>query len=131
MIIYNTDTMSANAPASRIRQRVAHLSAHRSHLERGLLRRRQMLAASLIQRHLGTRQQKRKSRAFYLSWAPQGRTILVYVPQGRIQRVRREVQAWREFRKLCRDWKKLGEQMSALFDQLGHVQARKPVRETR
>jgi len=43
-----------------------------------------MLAASLVERHLGTRRSKRESAAFHLSWAREGRTRLRYVAKDRL-----------------------------------------------
>ena len=112
--------------ASKIRQRLARLTAERSEIERRLLRRRRMIAASLIERHLGTREHKRKSSAFYLSWGREGRTRLLYVPKARLGRVGEQVEAWREYRAALRRWRVLAETMAALFRQLGESQARGP-----
>ncbi len=112
--------------ASRIRQQLARLRTERSRVEEVLLRRRRMLAASLIERHLGTRERKRRSSAFYVSWAHGGRTRLAYVPKGRVGRVRAQAEAWREYRAALRRWRALADTMAGLFRQLGEVQAEDP-----
>lgn len=112
--------------ASRIRQQVARLRTERSAVERTLLRHVRMIAASLIERHLGTRERKRKSPAFYLSWARQGRTRLVYVRRGRVGRVGEQVGAWRKYRAALRRWRELAKAMAELFRQLGESQAEDP-----
>ena len=91
-----------------------------------MLRRRRMLPASLIERHLGTRQHKRASAAFYLSWAREGRTRMRHVPSGKVDRVRRLVESWQEWRALVRRWFKLTDQIGALLRQLGDGQAEDP-----
>lgn len=112
--------------ASKIRQQLARLATERLAIEEVLLRRRRMLSASLIERHLGTREQKRKSSAFYLSWARKGRTRLLYVPKARLGRVGEQVEAWREYRAALRRWRELAETMADLFGQLGEAQAQDP-----
>ena len=112
--------------ASELRQEIARLSAERSAVERGLLHRRRMLVASLVERHLGTRQHKRESSAFYLSWARAGRTRLLYVAKGRLSEVRPAVDAWRAFRAAVRRWRDLSERIETLWRSLGEAQAQSP-----
>lgn len=112
--------------ASKIRQQLARLASERSNIERALLRHLRMIAASLIERHLGTHEHKRKSSAFYLSWAHEGRTRLLYVPKARVRRVREQVEAWREYRAALRRWRELARTMADLFRQLGQAQVEDP-----
>ncbi len=112
--------------ASRIRQQIVRLQAERSGVEEELLRHRRMLAASLIGRHLGRREAKRVSVAFYLSWARQGRTRLAYVPKGGLGRVRALTGAWREYRAALRRWRELTGRLDALWAELGEAQAKRP-----
>lgn len=112
--------------ASGIRQEISRLSAERSAVERDLLHRRRMIAASLLERHLGTRAWKRESSAFYLSWAREGRTRLLYVAKGRLARVRQAVEAWRAYRAALRRWRELSERLEALWHELGEAQAQSP-----
>ena len=112
--------------ASELRQEIGRLSSERAAVERELLRRRRMLAASLVERHLGTRQSKRESSAFYLSWARAGRTRLLYVAKGRLAGVRQGVEAWRAFRAALRRWRELSERLEALWRDLGEAQAQSP-----
>ena len=85
-----------------------------------------MIAASLIERHLGTHEHKRTSSAFYLSWAREGRTRLLYVPKASVRRVRVQVEAWRQYRAALRRWRELAGRMADLFRQLGQAQAEDP-----
>jgi len=112
--------------ASHIRQQIARLQAQRAAVEEELLRHRRMLAASLIGRHLGTREAKRASVAFYLSWAREGRTRLVYVPKGGLGRLRVLTGAWREYRAALRRWRELTGRLDALWAELGEAQAKRP-----
>jgi len=88
--------------------------------------RRRMLAASLVERHLGTRQRKRESSAFYLSWARAGRTRLLYVAKDRLAGVRQAVEAWRAFRGALRRWRDLSGRLETLWRELGEAQAQSP-----
>ena len=112
--------------ASELRQEIGRLSTERAAVERELLRRRRMLAASLIERHLGTRQSKRESSAFYLSWAREGRTRLLYVAKDRLEGVRQAVEAWRAFRAALRRWRELSERLETLWRDLAEAQAQSP-----
>ena len=115
--------MGDMSKASELRQRIRRLVTERCRVEQELLRRRSMLRASLIERHLGTRTHKRRSGAWYLSWASGGRTRLRYVPRGRLEVVRRSVQSWREYRALQRRWRELTRETAELWRQLGAAEA--------
>jgi len=112
--------------ASQLRQEITRLTTERAAVERELMRRRRMLAASLVERHLGTRQHKRESAAFYLSWARAGRTHLLYVAKDRLGEVRPAVDAWRTFRAALRRWRDLSERIEVLWRSLGEAQAQSP-----
>jgi len=122
----NRSHASGSARASRLRQQIGRLTAELSAIEKALLRPRRMIAASLIERHLGTTRQKRASTAFYLSFAREGRTRLVYVPKGEVGRVRELVDAWREYRKGLRRFRQVGLKMLKLLADLGECQAHRP-----
>lgn len=85
-----------------------------------------MMAASLIERHLGTRREKRASSAFYLSYVEGGRTRLIYVAKPKMDRVRAQVDAWKAYRAAVRRWRQLTEMMMELIGELGEAQARRP-----
>jgi hypothetical protein len=112
--------------ASQLRQRIALLGRELAAVQQKLLKPRRMIAASLIQRHLGTSEHKRASTAFYLSCARQGRTRLVHVSKDRVDAVRCGVQQWRAYRAGLRRWRKVSSQMADLLRELGEVQAEHP-----
>ena len=88
-----------------------------------LLRPQRMIAASLIERHLGTSAHKRPSSAFYLSVGEGGRTRLTYVPKKDVERVRLRTEAWREYREGVRRFRGLADRLMRLLRELGDVQA--------
>ena len=118
--------MGDRTRASKLRQQIARLAAELSAIEEDLLRPRQMIAASLIERHLGTHNQKRSSSAFYLSYAHRGRTQLVYVPKGKLERVEVRVAAWKEYRAGVRRWREVARTVVKLLGELGEAQRCEP-----
>lgn len=111
------------ARASRLRQQVACLRTRRAQLETRLLRRRRMLRASLVERYLGTTAKKRKTPAYYLSGLYQGKTVLRYVRKEDWSRVLPQARAWSEYYHLAAQWVKLGEELEAVWRELGQAQA--------
>ena len=61
--------MNKRDRASRLRQEIGQLAGEWNQLQKRMLCRGRMIPASLIARHLGTRERKRASTAYYLSWA--------------------------------------------------------------
>ena len=118
--------MSHPDQASAWRGELARLAAEVAALVRALLRRRRMVRASLIERHLGTSGRKRGAGAFYLSWAEGGRTRLVYVRRAQVPAVRAPVAAWREHRRLVRRLRRAAAQLAGVAEQLGAAQAERP-----
>ena len=112
--------------ASQLRQRILKLASELLAVQKDLLRRRQMIAASLVERHLGSTEEKRSSSAFYLSFLEEGRTRLVYVPRDRLDAVRAQVEAWREYRAGVRRWRELSLAIYRLWRELGQAQAQDP-----
>jgi len=112
--------------ASQIRQRILKLVAELLALQNELLRHRQMIPASLLERYLGSTEQKRPSCAFYLSFLQNGRTKLVYVPRDRLDAVSAKVKTWREYRAGVRRWRELSAQIYRLLRELGQAQAQDP-----
>jgi hypothetical protein len=94
----------------------------------GLLGAQRMIAASLIERHLGTRSRRRAAAAFYLSRAEHGRTRLRYVPKNKLEGVRARTEAWRGYRQGVRRVRELGRKLVELLGRLGHAQADRPGR---
>ena len=111
---------------SQLRQEIARLAAERVGVERHLLRRARMTAASLIERHLGAGERKRRSTAFYLSRWVEGRLRMTYVPKAEVEAVRARVEAWREWRAALRRWVELSARMERLWRELGRAQAEAP-----
>ena len=118
--------MSDPDQASAGRRELARLAAEIAALVGALLRRRRMVRASLIERHLGTSGRKRAAAAFYLSWAEGGRTRLVYVPREQVAAVQAQVEARREHRRLVRRLRQAAGQLAAVAEQLGQAQAERP-----
>ena len=118
--------MGSRRQVSKLRQEVVRLGRELAALQRQMLRPRRMVAGSLIERHLGTRHQKRRSAAFYLSYAEEGRTRLRYVPKAQVERMRGRVEAWQAFRAALRRWREVVEQMGGLLRALGEAQAQRP-----
>lgn len=117
--------------ASRLRQQIARRGGELFALQEQMLRARRMIAASLVERHLGTADDKRASSAFYLSCATQGRTRLVYIPKAQVERVRVQVEAWRAYRAALQRWRALSQEMAGLLRELGEAQASRPGEEKR
>jgi len=109
--------------ASRLRQRIVRLGRELAALQERLLKPRRMIAASLIERRLGTRAEKRASTAFYLSSAEGGRTRLVHVSKDQVERVRERVEAWRSYRAGVRRWREVAALAAELLGALGEAQA--------
>ena len=118
--------MNKRDRASRLRQEIGQLAAEWNGLQKRMLRPARMIPASLIARHLGTRQRKRASTAYYLSWAEGGRTILRHVAKEEVDRTRRKVEGWREYRQRLRRCRQIAGRLLELLDRLGQEQAERP-----
>jgi hypothetical protein len=114
------------AQASRLRQRIAALRSERARLECQLLKRRRMLRAAFVERHLSTGDGKRKTPAYYLSFLREGRTVQKYVRLRSVSKVRPRTQAWSEYYHLLARWVKLHQQMADVWRELGQAQADEP-----
>ena len=117
--------------ASRLRQEIAQWADEWNRVQERMLRPGRMIPASLIARHLGTRERKRASTAYYLSWAERGRTLLRHVAKEEVEGVRVKVEAWREYRQRLRRCRQVAERLLELLDQLGREQAERPGSEER
>jgi len=118
--------MSDRARASRLRQEIVRWAGEWNHLQEQMLRPGRMIRASLIARRLGTRERKRASTAYYLSWAERGRTVLRHVAKEEVEGVRVHVAAWRAHRQRLRRCRQIAARLVALLDQLGQEQAERP-----
>jgi hypothetical protein len=111
---------------SRLRQEIVRLAAQWSQLHQEMLRPGRMIPASLIARRLGTRERKRASTAYYLSWAQGGKTVLRHVAKEQVQAVCAGVQAWRAYRRRLRRCRQIARRLLELLDRLGREQAERP-----
>jgi len=122
--------MGDRGRASQLRQEIGRLARELSGLTQELLRPGRMIAGSLVERHLGTRHQKRVSAAFYLSWAEGRRTRWAYVPRDQVEEVARQVEAWKEYRQTLRRWWEVAETLWGLWRELGEAQRPGPGKES-
>jgi hypothetical protein len=114
------------ALASRLRQQLVGLRSERARLERQLLKRRRMLRAAFVERHLSAGDGKRKTPAYYLSFLREGRTVQKYVRLQTVSKVRPRTQAWSEYYHLLARWVKLNQQLADVWRELGQAQADEP-----
>jgi hypothetical protein len=115
--------MAKEQEISRRRQEAARLRAEVSALAEELLERRRMIAASLLERRLGTREKKRASVAYYLTFAEGRRRRFVYVPKARLREVRGRVEAWRAQRRALRRLRQAAGRLVAACEALLRAQA--------
>lgn len=112
--------------ASGIRQGISLKLKERQSVEVNLLKRRDMIAACLIARHLGSSEEKRKTPSHYLSGKVTGKTVLRHVRKEDLARVRKKTEAWREFSRIMAKWRKLDAEIGRLLKELGDAQSEKP-----
>ena len=91
-------------------------------LQEKILLPRQMISASLIERYLGTKEHKRISPAFYLSFSQNGKTKLKYVPRNRLKTMRTQAVEWKRYQQALRRWRQLSKSIWQNFKQLGKLQ---------
>jgi len=118
--------MSRRDRASRLRQEIAQLAGEWNRLQKLMLRPGRVIPASLIARHLGTRERKRASTAYYLSWAAGGKTILRHVAKEEVASTQSKVEAWREHRRRLRRCRQIAARLLEALDHLGREQAERP-----
>lgn len=105
-----------NAPtASELRQRLDHLRAERHRLEEVLLGIRRLLRGSLLARYHGSRGYRRHAPAYYVSQANGDQRRLMYVRKADLDRVQREVDQYRRFRKGLRRLRELSREILDAF----------------
>jgi hypothetical protein len=116
--------------ASTLRQRLRVLREERRRLEDDLLLPGRLLRGSLIARLLGSGKARRATPAYYLSVPGEtpGRPRLLYVRQDDLERVRRDVEAYRRFRRTLRRLRVLGREIQAALEALGRSQETEPPR---
>jgi len=106
--------------ASATRKRLDALQAERQRLEEPLFAAQRLLRGSLIEKYELAGGKKRSSPAFYLSVPlPDGRHLLEYVARADLDRVRKDNEAYRSYRKAVSRLRVLSKQIVKEFDALG------------
>ena len=113
----------------KLRKRISSQVEELAKLQKQMLMPRQMLAASLIKRYLGTSIHKRISEAFYLSWAKEGRTYLQLIPKSQVDQVCMQVEGWKVYRGKLRQWQKLTKSIGQDLKKLGKIQSKRKLSE--
>ncbi len=116
--------MPDQADQAQLRTRIRFQQIRRRSLESMPLRPQEMIAASLVERFLGSGDRRRRSPAYYLSRSLQGRSKLIYVKQGDLAAVRRQCQGYHAFRENLSEWRRLGRELETLWAQLLEAQSR-------
>ena len=114
------------ALASRLRQQLVQLRSERARLEYKLLKRRRMLRATFVERHLGRGPRKRKTPAYYLSFFRDGRTVQKYIRLEELPRIMPRARAWSEYYHLLAQWVKVNQRLADAWRDLGAAQADEP-----
>jgi hypothetical protein len=114
------------ALASRLRQQLVQLRSERARLEYKLLKRRRMLRATFVERHLHLGSKKRKTPAYYLSFYRKGKTVQKYIRLEELSKIMPRARAWGEYYHLLAQWVKLSERMADAWRELGSAQADEP-----
>ena len=108
-----------NAPnASELRQRLNDLRAERYRLEEALLGTRRLLRGSFVARYHGSRGYRRRAPAYYVSQANGDQRRLIYVRRCDQDRVQREVEEYRRFRRQLRRLRELSGEILDAFKAL-------------
>lgn len=107
-----------------LRAQIRTLQLRRRSLESRLLQPQEMIAASLLERFLGSGPRRRGSPAYYLSRSQQGRSKLSYVRQQDLGAVRRQCGAYRAFRENLSEWRRLARELETLWERLLAAQSR-------
>ena len=106
--------------ASAIRKRLDELLSERLRTEEPLFRAHSLLRGSLIEKCALASGKKRSSPAYYLSVPLPGRRhVLEYVPRAELDRVRKDNDAYRRYRKAVSRLRVLSKQIVKEFDALG------------
>ena len=107
-----------------LRRQIRTLQAERRSLESKLMQPQAMLAASLVERFLGSGDSPRHSPAYYLSRSEQGRSKLTYVKKEELDAVRRQCAAHRAFQQNLRAWRRVTAALQQRWKQLQQAQSR-------
>lgn len=115
------------ATASQLRQRIVSLRQERQRLEDELLQAHRLLRGSLLARYLCAGGQRRRTAAYYLSLRREdGAKRLVYIRKADLPRARREVEAYRRYRKILRRLRAVAREVLETFKALGRSQEVSP-----
>lgn len=100
--------------ASAIRRRLSELQAERRELEEPLFKAERLLRGSLVAK-------KRSTPTFYLSVPHPGRRhVLEYVSRAELDRVRKDNEAYRRYRKALSRLRIISKQILKAIDELGN-----------
>ena len=108
--------------SEQLRRRIQVLQTRRRSLESKLLQPRSMIAASLVERFLGTGSARRSSPAYYLSRSLQGRSQLSYVKKAELDATRQRCEAYRSFQQNLAAWWQLTAELEGLWKRLQQSQ---------
>jgi len=108
---------------SELRHKILQLKANREQIEKILIKRHYpMINASLLKRYLGTRIKKRKTPAYYLCWAEEGKIRMEYVRLKDLEKTSHKTKKWQEFSQAMSKWVKISLDLEKIFRQLGIAQ---------
>ncbi len=114
--------MEQEQKTTKLRKQINFQFEKLAKLQAEMLSSKEMIAASLIKRYLGTKEQKRVSPAFYLSVFKNGRTTLKHVSKRNVELVKIQVMAWKKYREDLKRWRKLTQIIWQDLKQLGKMQ---------
>ena len=121
-MLYNVDTMKQERKTTKLRKQINFQFEKLAKLHAEMLSPKEMIAASLIKRYLGTKEQKRVSPAFYLSLLKNGQTTLKHVSKHNVELVKIQVMTWKKYREDLKRWRKLTRIIWQDLKQLGKMQ---------
>jgi hypothetical protein len=115
--------------ASRLRQRVSHLTAERQLLEQILLRHQRLLRGSLLERPKfcgkpGCKCTKGQPHppSLYLSHLEKGAVRHLFIREKDHERARKEAHSYKAQRRALRRWRAIGKELNRLWEELEATQ---------
>jgi hypothetical protein len=106
--------------ASRLRQKLVELRAERHRIEEELLETRELVRGSLLERYLLAGGKVRGTPAYFVCVRREdGRNQFIYVRKADLDRVRTQVDAYRQYRRGLRRLRALAKEILKGLDALG------------